>query len=57
MTLMKKIIVPKTISRHIEEELKNNPEFRKAYNKEIDISFRKRAKLVKINLPSLLIKL
>ena len=32
---MKKIIVPKTVSQHIEEEFRKNPEFRKAYDEEV----------------------
>jgi DNA-binding XRE family transcriptional regulator len=31
---MKKIIVPKTVSQHIEEEFRKNPKFRKAYDEE-----------------------
>jgi len=46
-----KIIAPKTVNQHIKEELEKNQEFRKAYNKEVDVSSRKKAKLVKINLP------
>ena len=32
---MKKIVVPKTVSQHIEEEFRKNPEFRKAYDEEV----------------------
>lgn len=32
---MKRIIVPKTISQHIEEEFRKNPEFRKVYDEEV----------------------
>ena len=33
--MKKKIVTPKTVSRHIEEEFKKSPEFRKAYDEEI----------------------
>ncbi len=33
--MKRKIIVPKTVSQHIEEEFRNNPEFRKAYDEEV----------------------
>jgi len=32
--MKKKVIVPKAISRHIEEEFRKDPEFRKAYEAE-----------------------
>lgn len=32
--MKRKIVVPKTVSRHIEEEFRKNPEFRKAYDEE-----------------------
>ena len=36
MIIMKrKIMIPRTISQHIEEEFRNNPEFRKAYDEEV----------------------
>lgn len=31
----RKTIIPKTVSQHIEEEFRKNPEFRKAYDEEI----------------------
>jgi len=33
--MKRKIIVPKTISQHIEEEFRKNLEFRKAYDEEV----------------------
>jgi len=33
--MKRKIIVPKTVSQHIEEEFRNNPEFRKSYDEEV----------------------
>lgn len=33
--MKRKIIVPKTVSQHIEEEFRKNPEFRKAYDEEV----------------------
>ena len=33
--MRRKIIVPKTVSRHIEEEFRRDPEFRKAYDEEV----------------------
>jgi hypothetical protein len=42
--MKRKIIVPKTISQHIEEELRKNPEFRKAYKEEV-AKLRKRYKI------------
>lgn len=30
----RKMMMPKTVSRHIEEEFRKNPEFRKAYDEE-----------------------
>ncbi|MFH0790127.1 MAG: helix-turn-helix transcriptional regulator [Candidatus Omnitrophota bacterium] len=33
--MKRKIIVPKTISRHIEEEFRKDPEFRKVYDEEV----------------------
>jgi len=32
--MKRKIIIPKTVSQHIEEELRKGPEFRKAYDEE-----------------------
>ena len=32
--MKRKIMTPKTVSRHIEEEFKKSPEFRKAYDEE-----------------------
>ncbi len=33
--MKRKIMTPRTISQHIEEEFRNNPEFRKAYDEEV----------------------
>jgi DNA-binding XRE family transcriptional regulator len=33
--MKKKIVTPKTVSRHIEEEFRKSPEFRKAYDEEM----------------------
>ena len=33
--MKKKVIFPKTVSQHIEEEFKRNPAFRKAYDEEV----------------------
>jgi len=33
--MKRKVIIPRTISQHIEEEFRKNPEFRKAYDEEI----------------------
>ena len=32
--MKRKIVVPKTVSRHIEEEFRKSPDFRKAYDEE-----------------------
>ena len=33
--MKRKIMIPRTISQHIEEEFRNNPAFRKAYDEEV----------------------
>jgi hypothetical protein len=33
--MKRKIIIPRTVNRHIEEESRKNPEFRKAYAEEV----------------------
>ena len=58
--MKRKAVVPKIVRQYIEEEFDKNPEFRKAYKKELS-DLHKRYKIVessckhflKINLPSL----